>query len=75
MKGEEDIPVATNFNFLHPHLGIQTVREVVVQHWTVYMVMHGLQTFVDQETRQCESDEDANERNDGDPFLFGVFAV
>lgn len=69
------LPVTTKLDFLGPNTFVEAIRPVLHQHWAVVEVGHTRDTIIDQESRQTQTDKDAEDWNDGNPFLLGVDLV
>lgn len=63
-----NLPESAHLNLLRPHLAVQAIDEVVVEHWAVLVVDDVAQAVPDQNARDTEADDDANEGNDGSPL-------
>lgn len=69
------LPIATNLNLLRPDLVVEAVGEVIIKDRAVVQVGDTLQTVVNEEASETETDENANDWNDRDPFLLRVFLL
>jgi hypothetical protein len=66
------LPKPTNFSLLSPDIRVDSIGEIIAENLTVLVVYNRRNTIIDQKTRQCEADRQTDQRDNGNPFLFGV---
>lgn len=69
------IPEATDFSLSGPDIVLEASRPILIQDRAVRVLGDPLQTKPHLDTTKSKPKEEPDQRNDPDPFLFGVFLV